>query len=67
MKIFFFYLNSFPAIHTLLSALSSACVLSNNMDLDQTAPFEAVWSGFIVFAASMVKVVWSASEYKQQT
>ena len=32
------------------------------MDPDQTAPFGAVWSVFIVFA-SMLKVVWKAFNY----
>ena len=39
--------------------------IANNMDPDQTAPLGAVWSGFIVFA-SIMKLVWSAFEYRQQ-
>ena len=35
--------------------------ISNNMDPDQTTPYWAVWSGFIVFD-SMIKVIWSAFE-----
>ena len=34
------------------------------MDPDQTAPLEAVWSGFLVL---MPQVVWRAFEYMLQT
>ena len=34
--------------------LDSLYYIANNIDPDQTAPKEAVWSGFIVFA-SMIK------------
>ena len=36
---------------------------ANNMDPDQTAPLEAVWSGFIVFASMIKSSVKKHSKY----
>ena len=57
--------------HWLSAALicyySWAAFIADNMDPDQTAPFGAVCSGFILFAIKKKNLVWSSLEYMQQT
>ena len=56
------YFYSFPASYDFCRLLMFLIAyIANNMDPDQTAPFGAVWSGFIVFASmikSSLKCTW---------
>ena len=68
-------LTRFPPI-TIIVVCSLICVytfdayIANNMDPDQTAPFGAVWSGFIVFASMIknsLKCIWiNAADVKSR-
>ena len=58
--------NSLPLTTGLSDVMLGLANIVNNMDPDQTAPKEAVWSGFILFAA-MIQTVYSAFEYMQHT
>ena len=65
-KVTLFQLFNTNVVCSLFCLCTLVAYIANNMDPDHTAPWEAVWSGFIVFD-SMKTLVWHAFEYIQKT